>query len=492
MGMDYPRFVRRQERAGRIPVHIQITQGTSALPGQNKEWAFNTLLLIYFSQVLGLSAALVGIVLAVAIAIDAISDPMVGSLSDNLKSRLGRRHPLIFFSIIPTTLSAFALFSPPPTLSSTELAVWLLGWTVAVRLSFSFYAVPWGALGAELSKDYGERTEVIAYRMMMGVYIGSIWIILMYNFLFPSSQEEQGLLNSQHYPFFAIVLASGLFFWMSLSSLGTLRQIKYLPQPTEKVPRITAKDSADRVFESLKNKNFRLLFIGTLIASAIQGTGQVFDTYMNVFFWEFSTEEIAWFSVAAMVGVTAALLTIRPLQKRFEKRDIFISCLLIGSILQIAKVAARFFEMLPANGDPLLLQIFLVQSSMGAFCAFIFLMMFASMIADISDEQESANGLRQEGVFSGGITFSSKATSGFGAIIGGFLLESVIQMPVGTVPGEVGYPVLVKLAVIDGIIMPALMIVPIMLVRRYSLTKGRVEQIQANLKHAANGQNRSN
>ena len=227
MGTDYPKFVRRQERAGRIPVHIQTIQGTSALPGQNKEWAFNTLLLIYFSQVLGLSAALVGIVLAVAIAIDAISDPMVGSLSDNLKSRLGRRHPIIFFSIIPTTLSAFALFSPPPTLSSTELAVWLLGWTVAVRLSFSFYAVPWGALGAELSKDYGERTEVIAYRMMMGVYIGSIWIILMYNFVFPSSQEEQGLLNSQHYPFFAIVLASGLFFWMSLSSLGTLRKIKY-------------------------------------------------------------------------------------------------------------------------------------------------------------------------------------------------------------------------------------------------------------------------
>ena len=134
----------------------------------------------------------------------------------------------------------------------------------------------------------------------------------MYNFVFPSSQEEQGLLNSQHYPFFATVLASGLFFWMSLSSLGTLRQIKYLPQPTEKVPKITAKDSADRVFESLKNKNFRLLFIGTLIASAIQGTGQVFDTYMNVFFWEFSTEEIAWFSVAAMLVVKAAVLTIRP------------------------------------------------------------------------------------------------------------------------------------------------------------------------------------
>ena len=92
------------------------------------------------------------------------------------------------------------------------------------------------------------------------------------------------------------------------------------------------------------------------------------------------------------------------------------TCLLMGSLLQILKVAARFFEILPENGDPLLLQIFFIQSTLGAFFAFIFLMMFASMIADIADEQELNNGLRQEGVFSGGITFSNKATSGLGAM----------------------------------------------------------------------------
>ena len=81
-------FARQKEREGKVPVLTKLIQGTSALPGQHKEWAFNTLLLLYYSQVLELSAIVVGLVLGVAIVVDAVSDPIVGSLSDNFKSRL--------------------------------------------------------------------------------------------------------------------------------------------------------------------------------------------------------------------------------------------------------------------------------------------------------------------------------------------------------------------------------------------------------------------
>ena len=146
---------------------------------------------------------------------------------------------------------------------------------------------------------------------------------------FPGSAEyPNGLLNRDHYANFALVISSLMFFWMVLSSLGTLREIKYLPQPTDKIPRITTSDTLLRIIEALKNFNVRKLFFGTLLASAIMGTGAVFDTYMNVFFWEFPTEDMKWFSIAAMVGVTISLITIKPLQTRFEKRDIFITCLL--------------------------------------------------------------------------------------------------------------------------------------------------------------------
>ena len=189
MVSDTPNFAREKEREGKVPLLIKLIQGTSALPGQHKEWAFNTLLLLYYSQVLELSAIVVGLVLGVAIVVDAVSDPIVGSLSDNFKSRLGRRHPFILFSIIPTTLSMFALFSPPETLSTLGLTAWLFTWTIAIRICFSFYGVPWGAIGAELSQDYEERTMIIAFRMGMGVYIGSLVIFFVFYPAFPGSEQ---------------------------------------------------------------------------------------------------------------------------------------------------------------------------------------------------------------------------------------------------------------------------------------------------------------
>ena len=103
------------------------------------------------------------------------------------------------------------------------------------------------------------------------------------------------------------------------------------------------------------------------------------------------------------------------------------------------------------------------------------------MMADISDHQELQNGLRQEGIFSGGITFSGKATTGLGLILGGLLLDWVIDFPVGMQPGEVAMDILVRMAVVDGIIMPALNIFPFMLLLKYRLDRAKVENIQSQL-----------
>ena len=185
---------------------------------------------------------------------------------------------------------------------------------------------------------------------------------------------------------------------------------------------------------ALKNKYFRVLFVATLIAAAVIGTGQVFDTYMNTFFWGFGPDELRWFALSFM-GMLA-IFTISPLQTRFEKRDIMLFAITTISALQIIKVSLRFAGWLPDNGDPLLLQL-LVGAALMGYCYFLFSMMFASMMADIADHQELQNGLRQEGIFSGGIAFSGKVTTGLGLVIGGLLLDWVIAFPVGLQPGEV-------------------------------------------------------
>jgi Na+/melibiose symporter-like transporter len=108
--------------------------------------------------------------------------------------------------------------------------------------------------------------------------------------------------------------------------------------------------------------------------------------------------------------------------------------------------------------------------------------MFASMVADVVDEQEAQVSRRQEGVFSSAIGFSAKATTSLGLILGGFLLDYVVAFPRGTQPGEVESATLIRLAVTDGIAVPILFALPIYLLSRYTLTRERLTQIQANLK----------
>ena len=474
---DATLFDRPRQREGKVPFHVMFLQGISALPGQHKDWAFNTLLLLFYSQVLGLPATYVSGILAIALVFDAVSDPVVGALSDSYKSRWGRRHPLILCSAVPVCVSMYALFSPPETLCGLALAAWLLVATVVLRVSFTFFAVPWGAIGAELSTDYSERTKVIAYRMFIGGFGGVIFIAGIYE-LFPASDEyANGLFNASNYQGFAIVIAALMLLWSLLSGLTTLNQVKYLPQPKSRVPTVTFPELLARLRDGLSNPNFRVLFVATLIISSAIGTGLVFDTYMNTFFWEFGPDELRWFGLS-FLGMAVAIFTIVPLQQRFEKRDILLFCLVVMTFLQISKVALRFGGLLPPNGDPLLLPILVSHTCLLAFFGFVVLMMYASMIADVADEQELQNGLRQEGVFSGGISLSGKFTSGFGLILGGILLEHAIQMPTGLTPGDVDGGILFKLAITDGIIVPALNLVPLMLLLRYTLTRDRVAEIQ--------------
>ena len=83
--------------------------------------AFDFFLLIFYSQVVGLDARLVGLAILISLVCDALSDPVVGYWSDNLRSRWGRRHPFLYASAIPLTASFYFLWTPPANASQTVL-----------------------------------------------------------------------------------------------------------------------------------------------------------------------------------------------------------------------------------------------------------------------------------------------------------------------------------------------------------------------------------
>jgi GPH family glycoside/pentoside/hexuronide:cation symporter len=127
---------------------------------------------IYMMDVIGLSPALVAIILFVGRSWDYINDPIIGHLSDRTRTRWGRRRPFLLFGAIPFGLS-FILLWLSPNLSETGLVIYYsLGYIVYEALSTTVY-MPYFSLTPELSEDYDERTQLTSFRMFFNI-LGSL------------------------------------------------------------------------------------------------------------------------------------------------------------------------------------------------------------------------------------------------------------------------------------------------------------------------------
>ncbi len=249
-------FVRQQSRVGPVPRGVRFWQALGSWPETFKNIAFNTYLLFYYSQLLGLPASLASLALALALIVDAVTDPLAGSLSDNLNTRLGRRHPLMYLSILPLGISLWLVFAPPAGLEGMGLFTWLLVTVVAARVSLTFFVVPWNALFYEFTDDYEERTQILTWRYAVGWIGGLAFVMAGWTFIFPSSAEfEFGQFNVGAYAIYGPVLAIVVAFAAFITTHMTRKELPYLYFNLKPQPFGVGKAARD-VWQALHNRNF--------------------------------------------------------------------------------------------------------------------------------------------------------------------------------------------------------------------------------------------
>ncbi|MCB2084404.1 MAG: MFS transporter, partial [Sphingomonadaceae bacterium] len=153
-----------------------------------KENGFSTFLLLFYNQVAGIDAGLVGTAIMVALIADAFIDPVIGELSDRTQTRWGRRLPWLYGAPVPLALAWLALWHPPEGSDAIVIA-WLVGWAIVVRSLVSMCEVPSIALVPELTADYDERTILMRYRFLFGWAGGLLILILAYAVFFRQGGE---------------------------------------------------------------------------------------------------------------------------------------------------------------------------------------------------------------------------------------------------------------------------------------------------------------
>ena len=172
-----------------------------------------------------------------------------------------------------------------------------------------------------------------------------------------------------------------------------------------------------------------------------------------------------------------AFPVVAMVQRRWDKKVILLFCSIISLFDGIIVVGLRFLDVLPQNGDPMLLIILVGMGVFAAGIAVIQGIIGSSVIADILDDQELRTGVRQEAMFGAALSFSGKAVSSVGIVLGGFIITA-IQFPTGATPGEVDADTIFKLGFVVGMMVPLLHLIPIALITRYRITRERHAEIQ--------------
>jgi GPH family glycoside/pentoside/hexuronide:cation symporter len=462
----------------------KISYGVGQVGEGIKNTAFEAFLFFYYNQGLGLSATLAGSATLLALVVDAFFDPALGSVSDSVRTRLGRRHPFMYAGAVPFGLMFYLLFSPPAWLQPAAqhqmgLFLWLTGFAIAVRAAMAVYLIPHNALGAELSADYHERTSIGSWRISLGLIAGFATLLVGYGYFFKdASQQDLGLKRIAAYPAFAAffaVIATGAVLW---SALGTHSRIRHLVQPTSTPERFSYKRLYIELKESLRSPSFRALFVGTLVFFVTRGVQTTLANHMSVHFWELSSNDIVTVNIFAFSGLMVGIPFWSIASRRLDKRPTFLVGVLIFSVFVVLGPVMKLAGIWPPRAEEHfylgLLGGFGFLASFGAAAALI---SATSMMADLTDEHEYDTGRRQEGIFFGALAFSGKASSGLGHGIAGVALD-LIGFPTQADRGSVPPDVVHHLGMLYGPGTILILILGVVYFARYQLTAARVAEMQ--------------
>jgi Na+/melibiose symporter-like transporter len=433
--------------------------------------------LIYYSQVLGLNPSLAGLAAGIGLVSDAITDPLIGYLSDSTRSRWGRRHPWLYASILPLGASFYFLWHPPGFITGdTLLFAWLVVFNISMRTALTMFLVPAYAIVAELTADYDERTRLLTgFHVFYSVFTNGMSVLMYAIWLVPTDEISDGVMNPEGYQnaglFGTVVIVASILVF----SVGLRRFIPRLRQyQVDKPP--SPGQFVRQVADVFKSASARFVVVGGVLYYAGTGTYVALWVYIYSYFWEFTSEQVS----IIVIPMALAALLLPPVMARWtarrEKKTVAITGLLGAMVINVAPISLRLLGFFPENGSEALFRIMLVAGFFETILFLVFDICWRSMIADLTERTELETGRRNEGVISSTITFTTKCADALGTLIAGILL-SVIAFPTETAVGDVPPDVVTKLGMIYGPMVFLIWLGVILFISRYRISRSRHREL---------------
>lgn len=433
---------------------------------------------------LGLNPALVGMLSALPRFFDALTDPLMGYISDKTESRWGRRRPYIFIGAILAGIVFALLWQLPEGKSDTFYFWFFLAGSVAFYLAYTIFATPWVALGYELTPDYHERTRLMGVQNFMGqmAYLVAPWFLwFMQSDMFFDDMMEGAAWLGMIIGAFAICVGilPAIFLKERNNNIGqTPKATNVTQQPIVREQTTflaKMKDFFQGFAVTLKFKPFLclcgatfLVFNGFMMVSS-------FQSYVIIYYVfggdaSLGAEYVGWSGTVSAIGTFCVILLVTKLSTIIGKRQAFF--LAIGiSIIGFA------LKWVCYNPDyPWLI---LVPQPFIAFGLGGLFTLMGSMIADVCDLDELNTGERREGMFGSIYWWVVKLGMAVALAAGGFLLNATgFDVDFGQIQPET---TIFWMRFFDVIIPIVASVIAIWLIVKFPITEQKAHEIRAKL-----------
>lgn len=419
--------------------------------------AQNMLVLRFMTDFVGIGAALAGLIIASSKIYDAVTDPLMGVISDRTPARFGRRRPYLLAGGVLLALAMLAMFNVPASLGEDGRVIYMVLALILFATAYTMFNVPYLAMPAEMTHSYHQRSDLISYRIYAVALSGMLASFAGPQVISYYGGGEEGHRMMSYLLAPIILFAAGVCFWSTRNAPFTVR------------PTGPGVGFVEQVKTAAQNKPFFLLLaikFCTLLNLGVSSVMPFFFTYiLNISY--------AYLGIYALC-MQLTLMFSQPLwiwiSKLIGKRNTYMVALTVAMIVPLSWWLAQ-------EGEPLAL--LLVRAVIGGVAAGGVLLMGQSLLPDTIEYDYLKTGLRREGVFAGLYTTVEKLASAFGVALIGTLLGAMGYVQ-STGDGQIEQPAsaITAIYICISFVPFTVEIVCLILLTRYRLTKDKLETLK--------------
>lgn len=365
----------------------------------------------FYSDVVGVPVVWIGVAFVLGRVLDAVTDPMVGLLSDRSRSAAGRRRPWIAWGCLPLALLSLALYVPPARVEGPLAIAWIAAIIAGWFLAFTAVMVPYRALGPELTDDYDERTALFSIReglLVAGTLVaaggpGLVGLVL---------GLDEGEDERRRFAWYAAVTAPILIATCLWCAKSVRERFHTAAGPPASAVRVIA-----QMREAAANRPFVILLSAFVVIALGSGLPAVLITYFVTYVLHSDLLPV-YLLVYFGIGLACVPVWIRISRTRGKKE----------TWMAAMTVNAGFFAGVAFVGEGQELAYGLLVAGSGIGGVAVLALPYA-MQADVIDHDELATGERREGLYGGLWSIAEKTAAGAGVGLSMLALDLAGYVP---------------------------------------------------------------